>query len=199
MANVLKSAFKALTPEQQAIVKDKRVEGRRSPDDWLTLLTPVAEFDEQSDALRVSKAGFFVRRFARKNDVPNGLRSFTVPLIPILREDQDPAQPLELRLDLSGYKQDSKQVGKGDAYKKGVYHKVIDTLYDDPWLVGRARFIDGADVQFQVIDHVRSSRKTKRTPRGKIKTKVKAKKKTELAVTISFPARNYEAAAAPVP
>ena len=43
-----------------------------------------------------------------------------------------------------------------------------------------------------MIDHVRSSRKTKRTPRGKIKTKTKAKKKTELAVTLSFPKRNYD-------
>ena len=197
--NVLKSAFKALTPEQQAIVNGKRVEGRRSPDEWLELLTPVAEFDVQSDALRVSKAGFFVRRFARKHDVPNGLRSFTLPLLPILREDQDPSQPLELRLDLSGFKQDSKRVGKGEPYKQGRYHKIIDTFYDDPWIEGRARFVDGADIRFQVVDHVRSSRKTKRNARGKIKTKIKSKKKTELAVTVSFPARNYEVAPAPGP
>ena len=54
------------------------------------------------------------------------------------------------------------------------------------------QFADGTDVEFAVIDHVRSSRKTKRTPRGKIKTKTKAKKKTELAVTLSFPKRNYD-------
>ena len=105
--NVLKSAFKALTPEQQAIFTGKRVEGQRSPDEWLELLTPVAELDEQCDALRVSKAGFFVRRFARKHDVPNGLRLFTLPLLPILREDHDPAVPLELRIDLTGPQQKS--------------------------------------------------------------------------------------------
>src|SRR5512142_3079905 len=120
--NELKKAFKALAPEQQAIVRDKRVEGKLSPDEWMQLIAPVAQFDEQSDALRVSRAGFFVRRFARKHDVPNGLRSFTLPLIPILREDHDPSTPLELRIDLSGYKQDSKQTGKGDAYKQGRYH-----------------------------------------------------------------------------
>src|SRR5512142_3184503 len=147
--NELKKAFKALAPEQQAIVRDKRVEGKLSPDEWMQLIAPVAQFDEQSDALRVSKAGFFVRRFARKHDVPNGLRSFTLPLLPILREDIDPEVPLELRLDLSGWKQKAKEVGKGEPYKKGIYHKVVDTMYDDAWLVGHARFADGADVQFQ--------------------------------------------------
>jgi hypothetical protein len=197
--NELKKAFKALTPAQQAIVTDGRVEGRYSPDEWMQLIAPVAQFDEQSDALRVSKAGFFVRRFARKHDVPNGLRSFTLPLLPILREDIDPGTPLELRLDLSGWKQKSKEVGTGDPYTRGRYRKIVDTFYDDPWIRGHARFADGADVQFEVIDHVRSSRKTKRSASGKTKTKTKSKKKTELAVTISFPARNYAAAAAAAP
>jgi hypothetical protein len=197
--NELKAAFKKLTPEQQSIFKGKRVEGQRSPDEWLTLLMPVAELDEQCDALRVSKAGFFVRRFARKNDVPNGLREFTMPLLPILREDQDPGTPLELKLDLSGYEQDRKKLGTGDPYKKGAYRKIVDTFYDDPWIEGHARFVDGADIRFTVTDHVRSSRKTKRSSSGKIKTKKKSKKKTELAVTCSFPARNYAAAGQPAP
>jgi hypothetical protein len=199
VANELKAVYKKLTPEQQAIVNDKRIVGQRSPDEWLELLTPVAQFDERSDALRVSKAGFFTRRFARKHDVPNGLRGFALPLLPILREDHDPDTPLELKLDLSGYEQDRKKVGSGDPYQKGAYRKIVDTFYDDPWIEGHARFVDGADIRFTVIDHVRSSRKTKRSSSGKIKTKRKSKKKTELAVTCSFPARNYAAAAQPAP
>lgn len=197
--NVLKSAFKALTPEQQAIFTGKRVDGQRSPDEWLELLTPVAELDEQCDALRVSKAGFFVRRYARKHDVPNGLRLFTLPLLPILREDHDPAVPLELRIDLTGSQQKSKQTGTGEPYKRGRYHKIVDTFYDDKWLEGHARFVDGADVRFEVIDHVRSSLKTKRSASGKTKRKRKSKKKTELAVTVSFPTRNYAVASQPGP
>ena len=197
--NVLKKAFKALTPEQQTIFTGKRVEGQHTPDEWLALLTPVAELDEQCDALRVSKAGFFVRRFARKHDVPNGLRSFTLPLLGILREDHDPAAPLELRVDLSGPEQKAKQTGTSDPYNRGRYHKIVDTFYDDPWLEGHAQFIDGADVRFQVIDHVRSSLKTKRSASGKTKRKRKSKKKTELAVTVSFPARNYAVASQPGP
>jgi hypothetical protein len=199
VANELKAAFKKLTPEQQTIFRDKLIDGQRSPDEWLTLLTPVAELDEQCDALRVSRAGFFTRRFARKNDVPNGLREFTMPLLPILREDHDPDTPLELRLDLSGWEQDRKKIGTGDPYKQGAYRKIVDTFYDDPWIEGHAKFVDGADIRFTVVDHVRSSRKTKRSSSGKIKTKKKSKKKIEFTVTCSFPARNYAAAGQPAP
>ncbi len=185
----VKSTFKALTPEQQAIVKEQRVAGRRSPDEWLQLLGPVAEFDRQADAARLrGGGGFWERRYARKHDVPNGLRAFALPLLPILREDHDPETPLELKLDLSGPKQNWRS---GPAYKAGRYHKIVDSFYDNPWLEGRARFVDGADVRFSIVDHVRSSYKTKRNPRGKIKHKTKVKKKTELAVTVSLPARNY--------
>jgi hypothetical protein len=199
VANELKKAFKALTPEQQAIVNDRRIDGQRPVDEWLELLTAVAEFDARSDELRVSQAGFFTRRFARKHDVPNGLRTFALPLLPILREDHDPDAPLELKLDLTGPDQGHKQTGQGDPYSKGRYHKIVDTFYDDPWLEGHARFVDGADVRFSVTDHVRASRKTKRSTSGKIKHKTKNKKKTELAVTVSFPARNYAVASQPAP
>jgi len=195
--NELKHTFKKLTHEQQAIVMDGRIQGQHSPDEWLALLMPVADFDQQSDALRVSKAGYFERRFARKHDVPNGLRTFTLPLLPILREDQDPAVPLELRLDLTGAEQKEKEVRTSDPYTAGRYRKIVDTFYDDPWLEGHARFADGADVRFAVIDHVRSSKKTKRSASGKIKTKTKNKKKTEVSVSISFPKRNYETAGEP--
>jgi hypothetical protein len=191
--NDVKSAFKALTPEQQAIVEHRRVEGARSPDEWLTLLAPVAEFDRLADRTREGGGGFFARRYARKKDVPNGLRNFALPLLPILREDHDPDAPLALKLDLTGPQQRDKEVRSTSPYKQGRYHKIVDTFYDDPWIEGQARFADGADVHFAVIDHVRASKKTKRSASGKIKTKHKAKKKTEVAVTVSLPARNYAA------
>jgi hypothetical protein len=191
----VKSAFKALTPEQQAIVRDKRVAGGRSPDEWLRLLGPVAEFDRQSDAVREGGGGFWARRYARKHDVPNGLRWFAVPLTLILREDQDPEHPLALKIDLSGPLQPHKLVHTSPTYKKGAYHKVVDYHYDDVWLEGRARFADGADVHFTVTDHLRSSSKTKRSASGKTKRKTKNKKKSELTVTLSVPVRNYAPAA----
>ena len=190
----VKSAFKALTAEQQAIVRDGRVAGERSPDDWLKLLGPVAEYDRQADAVREGGGGFWARRYARKHDVPNGLRWFAVPLTLILREDQDPEKPLALKIDLTGPVQPHKLANRGAPYKKGAYHAVVDSFYEDPWLEGHAHFADGADVHFVVSDHVRSSNKTKRSASGKTKRKTKTKKKSELSVTLSVPARNYAAA-----
>jgi hypothetical protein len=191
----VKSVFKALTPEQQAIVKSCRVAGERSPDEWLRLLGPVAEFDRQADAVRDGGGGFWARRYARKHDVPNGLRWFAVPLTLILREDQDPEKPLGLRIDLSGPIQPGKLVNTSAPYRKGAYHKVVDSFYADTWLEGHAHFADGADLHFAVTDHVRASNKTKRSASGKTKRKVKRKKKTELSVTLSVPTRNYAPAA----
>ncbi len=187
----VKSAFKALTPEQQKIVEQRRIEGARSADEWLALLQPVAEFDRLADATRAGGGGFWARRYARKKDVPNGLRNFALPLLPILREDQDPETPLALKIDLTGPEQRAKELRTSSPYKAGRYHKIVDTFYDDPWIEGKAHFVDGAEVHFAVIDHVRASRKTKRSASGKIKTKNKTKKKTEMTVTVSLPTRNY--------
>ena len=191
MSNV-KAAYKALTAEQQAIVEGHQVVGQHSPDEWLALLGPVAGFDRLVEAVRKGgDGGFWARRYARKRDVPNALRSFVVPLLPILREDHDPEVPLKLRIDLTGAQQPSKLLRVSDAYKKGAYHKVVDTFYDDPWLKGIAHFADGADLEFTVTDHLRASSKTKRSASGRTKLKTKRKKKTELNVVLTAPARNY--------
>jgi hypothetical protein len=188
MANAVKAAYNALTPEQRKIIADKKVEGRRHPDEWLELLGPIAAYDEFADQ---PGHGFFARRFAKRNNVPDGFRTFALPLIPILREDQDPEHPLELSIDLSGPLQPHKLVSTSPSYKKGAYHRVVDTFYADPWLEGHAHFADGADVRFSVVDHMRASEKTKKSASGRTKRKTKRKKKTELSVTLSAPARNY--------
>jgi hypothetical protein len=189
----VKATFKALTTEQQAIVVGRRIAGELSPDDWLRLLGPVVAFDRQAEAAR-KDGGFFERRFARKHDVPKALRSFVLPLLPILREDHDPSKPLALRIDLTGAQQPSKRVRASDPYRKGAYLKVVDTFFDDPWFEGHAHFADGADVRFSVVDHLRASEKTKKSASGRTKRKTKRKKKTELSVTLSAPTRNYAAA-----
>ncbi len=102
------------------------------------------------------------------------------------------------RLDLTGARAaESKATRTSAPYKKGDYPAVVDTFYDDPWLEGHARFVDGADVHFSVIDHVRASRKTKRSASGKTKQKTKRKRKIEFSVTVSLPTRNYAATSAP--
>lgn len=226
------SSYRSLTADHKAVVRDKVVEGERSPDGWLGLLAPLAAFDAETDAARRRAGGWLIAvlvigfvlaiigfaaepiagaavvvatlvlggvlwsiyRRTKRMDLANGPLAFTVPLMPILREDVDPQQPVHLRLDLGGYQRHGKEKGKSEPYKKGVYYKVVDTFYEDPWLAGHARFVDGTDLRFNVTDVVISQRKTKRNPRGKIKTKTKVKKKTTIELVAGFPAKNYKQA-----
>ena len=92
----------------------------------------MAEYDRQADAVREGGGGFWARRYARKHDVPNGLRWFAVPLTLILREDQDPEKPLALedRPVRPAAAAEARHT-RADPYKKGAYHKVVDSFYDD--------------------------------------------------------------------
>jgi hypothetical protein len=224
------SRYGTLTADHKTVVREKVVEGDRSPDDWLALLAPLAAFDAETDKARGRAGGWLaaviiigliltivglavepiagaavgvativlsvvlwsVYRRTKKMDLANGPLAFAVPLMPILREDVDPEEPVHLRLDLAGYGAKGKAKGKSEPYKKGAYHKIVDTFYEDPWLAGHARFVDGTDLQFNVSDVVISQRKTKRNPRGKVKTKTKIKKKTTIELVAGFPAKNYK-------
>jgi len=224
------SSYGTLTADHKTVVREKVVEGDRSPEGWLALLAPLAAFDAETDAARRRAGGWLaaviiigliltivgvalepiagaaigaativlslvlwsVYRRTKKMDLANGPLAFTVPLMPILREDVDPAEPVHLRLDLAGYQAHGKEKGKSDPYKKGRYHKIVDTFYEDPWLAGHARFVDGTDLRFNVTDVVISQRKTKRNPRGKVKTKTKIKKKTTVELVAGFAAKNYK-------
>jgi hypothetical protein len=192
--STIKDAYKALTPEQHALIESRQISGERPPDEWLELLIPVAQFEVEADAVRqAGGGGFFARRFARKHSLPEDFRSFAFDLLPTLREDHDPAAPLALKLDFTGCEQQHKLSSKSPPYKSGAYHKVIDSIYDDPLVDVQARFADGADVHIIVTDHIRNREKTKRNARGKTKVKVKAQCKTILDVAVTFPARNYNA------
>jgi hypothetical protein len=224
------SSSGSLTADQRAVVRDKVVEGDRTPDAWLELLAPLAAFDADTDRARgraggwlagVAIIGFILAivavaiepiagaavaaavivvcvvlwsayRRAKKMDLADAPLAFTVPLIPILREDADPDEPVHMRLDLGGYQAGGKQKGQSEPYKKGSYYKIVDTYFEDPWLDGHIRFVDGTDLRFNVTDQVTSQRKTKRNPRGKIKTKTKVKKRTTIQLVAAFPAKNYK-------
>ena len=119
------------------------------------------------------------------------------PLLPILREDQDPEVPLELWVDLTGA--DAVRQGRPEHARvqegrlpQGRRHASTTTRGSR----AARSFADGAHVQFAVIDHVRSQFKDKRNPRGKIKRKTKNKKKTELTVTLTRPEPRCYAAGA---
>ena len=127
----------------------------------------------------------------RKTDLPGDNLRFAALLANVLQEDIAPGSGLWLRLDLRGPTHESKKVHVSPEYRHGVYHKVVDTFYDDPWFGGGASLADGSRLTWSVLDRTRSSRRTKRNPRGKVKTKTKLKKTTHFQVTLGLPAKNY--------
>ncbi|WP_320669959.1 hypothetical protein [Patulibacter defluvii] len=130
----------------------------------------------------------------KRLDLGDAALGLALPLLPLLAEDAADDAPLTLGLDLRGPTADEKQTGSSDPYARGAYHRIVDFFYADPFLHARVRFADGADVRLEAVEHVRRSRRTKRNPRGKIKTKVKDKRRVQLDVAVAFPAKNYAAA-----
>ena len=196
MSNELKSAYKALTADQQALIESRRITGQGSPDEWLELLIPVAQFE--SDAARVrDEGGFFARRYARRHSMPDGFRAFTLDLLPTLREDHDPDAPMTVSLDFSGTETEEKLTHTSEPYQHGAYRKIVDSFYEDPLVEVRARFADGADVHLSVTDHLRATKKTKKSASGKTKTKTKHKCQATLEVEVTFPAKLYNAGTQP--
>jgi hypothetical protein len=133
-------------------------------------------------------------RFTKKLDVNRTPLEFITGVAPILREDCGDDGALHLRLDMRGWKLKEKQTGVSQPYSRGRYYRIVDTHYMDPWCAGGAAFVDGTQVQWIATDYVISQRKTKRNPRGKIKTKTKNKKKTDVDVIATFPDKLYDKA-----
>lgn len=134
------------------------------------------------------------RRRLKRLQLPTNPLRLVLALLPVLAEDAAPNATLGLALDLRGHQAKEKGLGASEPYAKGAYHRVVETFFDDPFLSGRLRFADGADVVLQASVRSRVQRKTKRNPRGKIKTKVKTKCRVTYAVAVGFPGRNYAVA-----
>jgi hypothetical protein len=213
-------AYRALSPQQKQLIKAKRVEGDYSPRYWLRLLGGPARFDSGSDRLRrrsgilallslvpvgiglafppllpvgllLLTGGGSVWLITRRMDLSNRLRLFVLPLIDLLGDDVKNGRTLRLRLDLREAMSKDKLTGRLPPYKRGVYHKVVESHYEDPWLDWQAVLADGAHLQLQVHDSVRHFKRTKRTPRGKIKTKTKTKVRTRFEARLKLPVERY--------
>lgn len=133
--------------------------------------------------------------WTKKIDVSNNFRQFTLPVLTVLKDDFDPNEPVHLRLDLTAPNAKAKLQSKSDPYKHGAYYKVIDSFYSDNWMDADGRLVDGTKLSWSVSDSIRERSKTKRTSRGKIKSKTKYAKKTEIEVQMGLKKKTYELAA----
>jgi len=135
--------------------------------------------------------------WTKRVDVSNNFRQFALPVLTVFREDFDSSHPVHLDLDLSSPTAASKKQSESAPYKEGAYYKIIDTMYADPWMKAEAVLVDGSRLSWTVSDTIRERKKTKRNPRGKIKTKTKYSKKTDVDVELGLRRKLYEVGAAP--
>lgn len=221
-------AYLALSQAQKRLLKSKRLEASYTPQGWLSLLSGLARYDAHADKLRrFSGIAFFVLIMpvffsgaipplmlitvplwlacalvwwlTRRADLSNHLRLFIMPLVTLLADDVKPGELLHLKLDLRGGTAKDKRTGKKEPYGKGAYYKIVETLYDDPWLSGDAPLSDGSRLQWALTDAIRQLKKTKRTARGKIKSKTKYKIKGLMDAQLRLPAERYQVSAATQP
>jgi hypothetical protein len=127
----------------------------------------------------------------RKLDLSNNFRQVAMPLFAVLEEDMEPGATMNVRLDLSSPTARTKKTGTSKPYERGAYRKVVDTTYRDPWFGGGTRLVDGSLLQWDVTDEVVESKRTKKTARGKYKTKTKHEKRTTISVTVALPHKKY--------
>jgi hypothetical protein len=133
--------------------------------------------------------------WTRGIDVSNNFRQFALPVLTVLREDFAPGEPVHVSLDLTPPTAPAKKGSEAAPYAKGGYYKVVDTMYVDDWMSVDAILVDGTKLSWNVTDSIRERKKTKRNPRGKIKTKTKYKKKSDIEVSMGLRKKTYALAA----
>lgn len=132
-------------------------------------------------------------RAMKKQDIPNSLREFVLPLVSVLREDVEPSEPVHLKLDLRGGTIAGKKQRSQTVNDKG-YPKVSLDFYADPWMQGQAKLVDGSVVSWDILDEIRQRNVTKRNPRGKIKHKIKYKVRRTMDARVALPASDFKVA-----
>lgn len=141
--------------------------------------------------IAIMLGSFVLYRWLHSIDVSDNLRKFVVPVLALFREDFDPKHPVHVRVDLGSPTTKEKKVDESAPYEHGIYHKVIDTNYLDPWMTADAVLVDGTKLSWSITDRVRERKKTKRNARGKYKTKTKYVKKTDLEVTVALKTKTF--------
>jgi hypothetical protein len=130
-------------------------------------------------------------KWTRSLDISNSLRQFVMPVIVLLREDVEAFSKISLKLDLGSPTAKEKLKRRSDPYRQGVYHKVIDTFYVNPWVTAEMPLADGSTLDWTITDLVRARSKTKRNARGKTKTKTKYTTKSAMTVTLTVRNEDY--------
>jgi len=128
-------------------------------------------------ALVVGIVGLVLKFRYKKMDLQNEFREYVRPLLENLQDDIKSNSSVALDLYLSPVEQKQFSKGKSDKYSVGVYHKCYDYYFERDFLNVKLRLTDGNRLMLTGTELLIKTSKTKRNPRGKIKTKTKYKKR----------------------
>ena len=131
-----------------------------------------------------------------KQNLADNFRVAALPFLTVLREDMDPNQRMQVKLDLRDALIPEKKINESAPYKLGLYHRVIDRTFRDAWFEGNTTLADDTEVSWNVTEQIFERERTKRNARGKTKTKRKHKKRTQVVVTLNFASKEYTLAEA---
>lgn len=110
----------------------------------------------------------------KKFDLTNEFRITLLPFLQAISEDIRPGSRIKMSLDMSGATEE--KVIKNEEIPPGRFKKLVETIYDDPWLKMEIVLAEGSrlllNIESQYICHDRYWR----NPRGKHKHKAKWKK-----------------------
>ena len=115
-------------------------------------------------------------RKAKQTDLANDFRTFALPVLRDLAEDVAQDSKLSISIPLDPVEKSDHLTDTSDKYEKGVYHKCVDYIYSRSYLEAHLPMRDGNALAISGRVFLKKTKKSKRTPRGKYKTKVKYKK-----------------------
>jgi hypothetical protein len=132
-------------------------------------------------------------------DLSNNLRDFVVPVLTIFREEVDTAEPMQVKLDLRPATCPEKKKSEQQLPVTKPVTKMVESTFLDEWFQAEARLATGGRVRWNIADEIRERSRTKRNPRGKYKTKVKYRKRTDIDVALSLLKQDWVIDSTPAP
>lgn len=138
-----------------------------------------------------------VRRYLRRFAMSAQTVATAYPFLTVLKHDVSPDEPMRVRIEFSEGITRAKRQEVRAPYQFERYHKVVDTIYSDPWFEGDARLTDGTLLHWRVNDELRVSDRHKRNSRGKHKRKMRHYKTSHIEISMSFPKKLYRIAQVP--
>ncbi|MCB1141202.1 MAG: hypothetical protein H7A24_01565 [Leptospiraceae bacterium] len=134
---------------------------------------------------------FFLNRKHTSIDLENNFRIFLVPFLSILKEEMHPDSKIYVKLDCNPIEDESNIINsKTTDTSKYPYTKT--NIYSKHWLDLSTELLDHSFLSLSITDVIIKKEKTKRNPRGKIKSKSKSKVVHKLNYQFKFSKSAYD-------